>query len=173
MPPAARCGFLIAGAWLDVQHVHPVRGIAHPPSEAGVEERDVVRVVSGQPALGLVPSQHRHPDPRLADHEYRRVPIREPEVPAAPCPAGDLEYVAAELSRQTGRSIPYRNLPVAEYANALVSFGLPPALAEAIAGYDLEASKGALFDDGKVLSRLIGRPTTPLAQVIAAALKAA
>ncbi|HEY2979432.1 MAG TPA: SDR family oxidoreductase [Burkholderiaceae bacterium] len=91
--------------------------------------------------------------------------------------AGDTSYTlaefAAELSRQTGRSIPYRNLPVAVYANALAGFGLPPALAEAIAGWDFEASKGALFDDGKVLSRLIGRPTTPLAQVISAALKAA
>jgi hypothetical protein len=80
---------------------------------------------------------------------------------------------AAELSRQTGHSIPYRNLPVAEYANVLAGFGLPPALAEAIAAWDFEASRGVLFDDGKVLSRLIGRPTTPLAQMIAAALKAA
>lgn len=91
--------------------------------------------------------------------------------------AGDTSYTlaefAAELSRQTGRSIPYRNLPAAEYATALASFGLPPALAAAIAGWDFEASKGALFDDGKVLSRLISRPTMPLAQVIAAALKAA
>ena len=45
-----------------------------------------------------------------------------------------------------------------------------PALAQAIAGWDVGASQGALFDDGRQLSRLIGRPTTPLAATVAAAL---
>lgn len=89
--------------------------------------------------------------------------------------AGDeawtLADLAAEVSRQTGRTIPYRSLPEAEYAAALAGFGLPEGLALAIASWDVCASKGALFDDGRQLSALIGRPTTPLSTVVAAALK--
>jgi hypothetical protein len=39
---------------------------------------------------------------------------------------------------------------------------LPEALAQAIAGWDVAASQGALFDDSQQLSALMGRPTTPL-----------
>lgn len=89
--------------------------------------------------------------------------------------AGDdawtLSDLAAEISRQTGRTIPYRDLPAAEYAAALVTAGLPEGLADAIAGWDVAASQGGLFDDGKQLSKLIGRPTTPLAQAVAHALQ--
>ncbi len=81
---------------------------------------------------------------------------------------GDL---AAEISRQTGRTIPYRDLPEAEYAAALEGFGLPGELARAIAGWDASASQGALFDDSRQLSRLIGRPTTPLPASVADALR--
>jgi NAD(P)H dehydrogenase (quinone) len=88
--------------------------------------------------------------------------------------AGDEAYtlaqLAAEISRQSGKTIPYKNLPEADYAAALAGFGLPAALAQAIAGWDAGASKGALFDDGRQLSKLIGRPTTPLSTVVASAL---
>ncbi len=84
--------------------------------------------------------------------------------------AWTLTDLAAELSAQTGREIPYRDLPQADYAAALVGAGLPEGLAQAIAGWDADAAKGALFDDGRALSRLIGRPTTPLADVVRAAL---
>ena len=89
--------------------------------------------------------------------------------------AGDgfftLADLAAEISRQTGRNIPYKNLPEAEYASALKGFGLPDGMAQAIAGWDVAASKGALFDGGRQLSALIGRPTTPLSVVVGEALK--
>ncbi|KAB0623566.1 SDR family oxidoreductase [Castellaniella defragrans] len=91
--------------------------------------------------------------------------------------AGDTAYtldeLAAEISRQAGRTIPYRNLPEADYAALLASHGLPAELARAIAGWDVDASRGALFDDGRQLSWLIGRPTTPLADSVAAALQQA
>ncbi len=91
--------------------------------------------------------------------------------------AGDTAYtlsdLAAEISRQTGKDIPYRNLPEAEYAAALVGFGLPEFLARAIAGWDVGASHDALFDDSRMLSRLIGRPTTSLADSVADALRKA
>ena len=84
--------------------------------------------------------------------------------------AWTLADLAAEISRQSGRDIPYVDLPEAEYAAALVNAGLPEGLAAAIAGWDAGAAQGALFDDGRALSRLIGRPTTPLADVVRAAL---
>lgn len=89
--------------------------------------------------------------------------------------AGDIAYtlgdLAAEISRQSGQEIPYKNLPEAEYARLLTGFGLPEAFASGLAAWDVDASKGALFDDSRQLSRLIGRPTTPLAEAVTAALK--
>ncbi len=89
--------------------------------------------------------------------------------------AGDDAYtladLAAEISRQTGKDVPYANLPQAEYAAVLKGVGLPEGVAEALAGFDVDASNGALFDDSRQLSALIGRPTTPLADAVAAALK--
>lgn len=89
--------------------------------------------------------------------------------------AGDETYtlsdLAAEISRKTGKTIPYKNLSETEYANALKGFGLPEGLAQAIAGWDIGASKNDLFDNGKQLSKLIGHPTTPLSEVVKEALK--
>ncbi|MCM2340737.1 SDR family oxidoreductase [Rhodoferax sp.] len=89
--------------------------------------------------------------------------------------AGDTAYtltdLAAEISRQSGKAIPYKNLPEADYAAALIGFGLPEGFAQAIASWDVGASKGALYEDGRQLSGLIGRPTTPLATVVATAIK--
>lgn len=91
--------------------------------------------------------------------------------------AGDEAYtlsdLAAELSRQTGRTIPYRNLSEAEYAAALVGAGLPDGMARMIAGWDAGVARGALFDDGRQLSKLIGRPTTPLSVAVRDALEVA
>jgi len=88
--------------------------------------------------------------------------------------AGDTAWtlpdLAAELSHQARRDIAYRDMPAADYAAALTGFGLPEGLAHAIAGWDVAASQGALFDDGRQLSRLIGRPTTPLAETVKAAI---
>jgi NAD(P)H dehydrogenase (quinone) len=88
--------------------------------------------------------------------------------------AGDDFYTltefAAEISRQTGKTIPYKNLSEHEYASVLQTFGLPEGLAKAIAGWDVGASKGDLFDAGHLLSRLIGRPTTSFVRVISSAL---
>lgn len=88
--------------------------------------------------------------------------------------AGDTAYtlvdLAAEVSRQAGKQIPYLNLSETDYADKLKSFGVPEGFAAAIASWDTSASKGDLYDDGKQLSKLIGRPTTPLAAVVASAL---
>ncbi|WP_157215823.1 SDR family oxidoreductase [Flavisphingomonas formosensis] len=85
--------------------------------------------------------------------------------------AGDEAFTLAELAReigrQTGRDIPYRDLPVADYAAALEGAGLPPAVAQMIAGWEVPIAADALFDEGRQLSALIGRPTATLAEMVA------
>lgn len=86
--------------------------------------------------------------------------------------AGDTAFtladLAAELSRQTGRDIPFQNLAPADYAAALTGAGVPAPFAEMLAGWEVEIAKGALFDDGHTLSQLIGRPTASLADGVKA-----
>jgi NAD(P)H dehydrogenase (quinone) len=88
--------------------------------------------------------------------------------------AGDegwtLADLAAEISRQTGREIPYKDMPEPDYAAALISFGIPEGFASMLAGCDVAAANGALFDDSRQLSALIGRGTTPLAESVTQAL---
>ncbi|UZR97398.1 SDR family oxidoreductase [Chondrinema litorale] len=88
--------------------------------------------------------------------------------------AGDEYYtlsdLAAEISKQTGKDIPYNNLPEKDYAEILKSVGLPEGLAYAIAGWDVGASKDDLYDDSKQLSKILGRKTTPLSESVKAAL---
>ena len=89
--------------------------------------------------------------------------------------AGDTAYslseLAVEISRQVGKTIIYSNLPPADYAAALTGFGLPEPVARMLAQCDSAAAQGALFDDGRQLSQLIGRPTTPVAHSVSAALE--
>lgn len=88
--------------------------------------------------------------------------------------SGDESYtladLAEEISKQSGKSIPYNNLPETEYAKILKSFGIPEGFADAIASWDVSASKGDLFDESHQFSKLIGRPTTPLAETVKDAL---
>lgn len=90
--------------------------------------------------------------------------------------AGDAAYTlsefAAEIARQAGKPVTYRNLTEADYRAALEGFGLPAPLAAMLADSDIGASKGGLFDDSRQLSALIGRPTTPMRESLAEALKA-
>lgn len=89
--------------------------------------------------------------------------------------AGDnfftLSDLAAEISRQTGKNIPYKNLSEKDYTSALKNFGVPEEFAKVIAGWDTAASKNDLFDDSHQLSRLTGKATTPLSVSVADAIK--
>ncbi|MEU6420266.1 SDR family oxidoreductase [Streptomyces spiralis] len=78
---------------------------------------------------------------------------------------------AAEVSRQTGKEIDYRPVSVEEYQGILAGAGLPGPLAAILAGVDASIEKGELVVDSGDLSRLTGRPTTPLAESVAAALE--
>ncbi|NDL61569.1 SDR family oxidoreductase [Acerihabitans arboris] len=90
--------------------------------------------------------------------------------------AGDGAYtlteLAAEISRQAGAEVKYVNLPRDEYQALLIKAGLPAPIAALLADSDAGAAQGGLFDDRRQLSRLIGRPTTPIKDTVAAALQA-
>ncbi|WP_423061398.1 SDR family oxidoreductase [Citrobacter portucalensis] len=84
--------------------------------------------------------------------------------------AGDagwtLSQLAVELAKQSGKKVVYQNLSEADFAAALKGVGLPAGLADMLADSDTGASKGGLFDDSHTLSKLIGRPTTSLADSV-------
>jgi NAD(P)H dehydrogenase (quinone) len=88
--------------------------------------------------------------------------------------AGDTAHsgadFAAAVAKAAGKPVAYVPMSQADYAKALVGFGLPDGFAQVLADSDAQAGNGALFDDSHTLSQLIGRPTTPIAQTIAAAL---
>ena len=90
--------------------------------------------------------------------------------------AGDVGYtlaeLAAEVSTQTGKTVVYKDLPEADLVAALSSLGLPQGFSAVLANCDVLAGRGALVDDHKQLSKLIGRSTTPLSVVVAQAVGA-
>lgn len=75
------------------------------------------------------------------------------------------EY-AATLAEATGREIGYRDLTVEEYTAVLESAGLPGPYAAILADSDQGIARGALYVGSGDLSRLIGRPTTSLAEAV-------
>ncbi|MEV6304650.1 SDR family oxidoreductase [Actinoplanes sp. NPDC051861] len=79
--------------------------------------------------------------------------------------------LAAEVAKQSGKPVVYQDLPVAEYQAVLVGAGLPEGYAGLLAETDAKIVDGELDVDSAVLSRLIGRPVTPLSDAVTAALK--
>ena len=88
--------------------------------------------------------------------------------------AGDnaftLSEYAAAISKVSGKTVTYHNVPEAEYTKILVGAGLPEGFAAVLADSEVGASQGGLFSDSKDLSTLIGRPTTSIEDSIKAAL---
>lgn len=89
--------------------------------------------------------------------------------------AGDTAYtlpqLAAEITRVAGKPVVYQDLPEADFKAMLLRVGLPAPLAELLADSDAGTASGGLFDDQRQLGQLIGRPTTPWTETVAAALK--
>lgn len=89
--------------------------------------------------------------------------------------AGDTAHSGAEfaaaVAKASGKPVAYVSMSLAEYAKALQGFGLPEGFATALADSDACAARGALYDDSRTLSRLIGRPTTPISETITLALQ--
>ncbi|TIX49512.1 SDR family oxidoreductase [Alteraurantiacibacter aquimixticola] len=89
--------------------------------------------------------------------------------------AGDeswtMEDFAAEVSRQSGKEVKYIDMAEGDYAKSLEEHaGLPGFIAAVVANSAAATAKGALEDNSRTLSRLAGRPTTPIAETIAGAL---
>ena len=70
------------------------------------------------------------------------------------------------------RPVTYTDLPADAFLGVLTGAGLPEPVAAIFVDVDVAGvSRGLLQGGGGDLARLIGRPTTPLADTIAAALK--
>ncbi|MER6114441.1 SDR family oxidoreductase [Streptomyces sp. NPDC001743] len=81
------------------------------------------------------------------------------------------EY-AAEVSRASGKEIAHQDVPAAVHQEILVGAGVPEAFAAILVDVDEAIRRGLLARTGGDLARLIGRPTTPLAETVAAAVAA-
>jgi NAD(P)H dehydrogenase (quinone) len=86
---------------------------------------------------------------------------------------GDEPFTLTELAElvaaASGRAVAYRDVPEAEYAAILVGAGLPDPVAALFAQTDVAIRDGALLIGTGDLARLIGRPTTVLADAVAKA----
>lgn len=83
-----------------------------------------------------------------------------------------LAELAAETARQAGRSVAYQDMAPQAFAGVLAGAGVPAPWPELLADSDAGAARGGLFDGGKMLEALIGRPTRSLAEAVQAALAA-
>ncbi len=79
--------------------------------------------------------------------------------------------LADAVSRLTGKPLVYRDMPVQAYVEVLVAGGIPEFMAEIIADAGFAATRGDWYTDSKDLARLLGRPSTPLTDVVAATLE--
>ncbi|MFE3760091.1 SDR family oxidoreductase [Nocardia tengchongensis] len=78
--------------------------------------------------------------------------------------------LAQVISGVSGKPVRYQDLPQADYAAALQGAGLDGGYAAALADADAGIANGILAVDSGDLQRLLGRPTTPVAEVFRAAL---
>ncbi len=75
------------------------------------------------------------------------------------------EFVAA-VAEASGKPIVYQNMAANDLRTAALEAGVPEMFAAAMSDTDAGVANGALFEDGRNLSRLIGRPTTPFRDTV-------
>jgi NAD(P)H dehydrogenase (quinone) len=80
-----------------------------------------------------------------------------------------LTELAAAITAQSGTDVRYLDMPGHEYASLLAASGLPQPYADTLADADRGLSRGELKTRSADLRRLLGQPTTPLTEAIAAA----
>jgi NAD(P)H dehydrogenase (quinone) len=78
---------------------------------------------------------------------------------------------AQHVSQASGKPVRYENQSEPDYAKTLEGAGLPPPVAGLLANTSYLAGQGELYSDSKDLSRLAGRPSTPIQETIRQALK--
>lgn len=84
--------------------------------------------------------------------------------------AWSLAEYAAEVTRQSGREVAYSALPGDAHLDVLTGAGVPEGFAAILVDVDAAISRGRLAGTSGDLARLIGRPTTPVAEAITTAL---
>jgi NAD(P)H dehydrogenase (quinone) len=85
--------------------------------------------------------------------------------------AWDYSELAAAAAEIVGRDVVYQPLSTSEHVAALEGFGLDAGTARFVAAIDTGIRSGLLADADGTLSRLIGRPTTPLVEGLRAAVE--
>lgn len=85
--------------------------------------------------------------------------------------AGDSSFTLPELAalvaKLSGRPMVYQNMSPEAFRAATLEAGIPEIFAKILADTDSGIAKGALFDEGSELARLINGPTTPFQTTIA------
>jgi NAD(P)H dehydrogenase (quinone) len=84
-------------------------------------------------------------------------------------PAFSLPDLARAITEVTSATVAYRDLPAGEYAPWLQRAGLDEATARFVAALDASIARGDLETSSQDLPELLGRPATPLTEVIRAA----
>lgn len=86
--------------------------------------------------------------------------------------AWSLAEYAAEIAKASGKEIVHKDVPAAAHQEILVGAGVPEGFAAILTDVDEGIRRGLLAGTSGDLARLIGRPTTPLAETVAAAVAA-
>jgi NAD(P)H dehydrogenase (quinone) len=81
--------------------------------------------------------------------------------------------LAAAITAATGETVVHHNVTAAELTAILQGVGLDEGTAQFVAGLDIATARGDLDTSSDDLTRLIGRPTTPLADAVKTAATAA
>ncbi len=76
--------------------------------------------------------------------------------------------LAAAITTAAGKPVTYQDLPTEQHQQILVGAGLPEPIAAMLADADRGIAEGELATDTGDLHALIGRPTTPLTEAVAA-----
>ncbi|MEU2112373.1 SDR family oxidoreductase [Streptomyces sp. NPDC019507] len=84
--------------------------------------------------------------------------------------AWSLAEYAAEVARHSGKEIVHRNVPAETHLEILTGASVPAPFAAILVDVDRAIERGLLARGDGDLARLIGRPTTPLTETVAAAL---
>ncbi|MGG8410592.1 SDR family oxidoreductase [Streptomyces sp. 12297] len=87
--------------------------------------------------------------------------------------AWSLAEYAAEVAARSGREVSYANVSADAHLSVLTGVGVPEPMAAILVDVDAAIARGRLAGTSGDLSRLIGRPTTPVTDAIDEALTAA
>lgn len=82
-------------------------------------------------------------------------------------PSFTLPELAAAVSKESGKTIVYKDVSAEELTKTLVGHGVPEVFAAVLADSDKGIARGDMFTDSGDLQRLLGRPPTPLATALA------